>query len=74
MNECGGGGLRDVLAMVQRFPNEIWTRRCPSTSSTGTRHGVSQMWLYDATHRTPESVLPTSKLPMLHQACSTSAT
>jgi feruloyl esterase len=68
MNECGGGGSRDVLSMVQRFPNDLDAAVAVNFTNYGTRHGVSQMWLYDATHRTPESVLPTSKLPMLHQA------
>ena len=68
MNECGGGGSRDVLAMVQRFPDDLDAGVAVNFTNYGTRHGVSQMWLYDATHRTPESVLPVSKLPMLHQA------
>ena len=68
MNECGGGGSRDVLAMVQRFPNDLDAAVSVNFTNYGTRHGVSQMWLYDATHRTPDSVIPTSKLPMLHQA------
>ena len=68
MNECGGGGSRDVLAIVQRFPNDLDVAVAVNFTNYGTRHGVSQMWLYDATHRTPDSVLPTSKLPILHQA------
>jgi len=68
MNECGGGGSRDVLAMVQRFPEDLDAAVAVNFTNYGTRHGVSQMWLYDATHRSPEALLPVSKLPMLHQA------
>jgi feruloyl esterase len=68
MNECGGGGSRDVLAMVQRFPNDLDAAVAVNFTNYGTRHGVSQMWLFDATHRAPDALLPTSKLPMLHQA------
>lgn len=68
MNECGGGGSRDVMAMVQRFPNDLDAAVSVNFTNYGTRHGVSQMWLYDATHRTPDALLPTSKLPMLHEA------
>ena len=68
MNECGGGGSRDVLAMVQRFPNDLDAAVAVNFTNYGTRHGVSQMWLHDATHRSPTQLLPASKLPMLHQA------
>jgi feruloyl esterase len=68
MNECGGGGSRDVMAMVQRFPEDLDAAVSVNFTNYGTRHGVSQMWLYDATHRTPDALLPTSKLPMLHEA------
>ena len=68
MNECGGGGSRDVLALVQRFPGDLDAAVAVNFTNYGTRHGVSQMWLYDATHRSPDALLPVSKLPMLHQA------
>jgi feruloyl esterase len=68
MNECGGGGSRDVLALVQRFPDDLDAAVAVNFTNYGTRHGVSQMWLYDATHRTPDALLPVSKLPMLHRA------
>ena len=68
MNECGGGGSRDVMAMVQRFPNDLDAAVSVNFTNYGTRHGVSQMWLFDATHRSPDALLPASKLPMLHDA------
>jgi feruloyl esterase len=68
MNECGGGGSRDVMAMVQRFPSDLDAAVAVNFTNYGTRHGVSQMWMYDATHRSPASLLPASKLPMLHRA------
>jgi feruloyl esterase len=68
MDECGGGGSRDVMALVQRFPTDLDAAVSVNFTNYGTRHGVSQMWLHDATHRTPASVVPTTKLPMIHQA------
>jgi feruloyl esterase len=68
MNECGGGGSRDVLGLVQRFPNDLDAAVAVNFTNYGTRHGVAQMWFYDATHRTPDALLPASKLPMLHKA------
>ena len=68
MNECGGGGSRDVLAMVQRFPQDLDAAVAVNFTNYGTRHGVSQMWLHDATHRSPDSFIPASKLPMIHKA------
>jgi feruloyl esterase len=68
MNECGGGGSRDVMAMVQRFPNDLDAAVAVNFTNYGTRHGVSQMWLHDATHRSADARLPASKLPMLHTA------
>jgi feruloyl esterase len=68
MNECGGGGSRDVMAMVQRFPSDLDAAVSVNFTNYGTRHGVSQMWMYDATHRAPDAVLPASKLPTLHKA------
>jgi Tannase and feruloyl esterase len=68
MNECGGGGSRDVMAMVQRFPNDLDAAVAVNFTNYGTRHGVSQMWLHDATHRSADAFIPASKLPMLHTA------
>jgi len=68
MNECGGGGSRDVLAVVQRFPADLDAAVAVNFTNYGTRHGVSQMWLFDATHRSPDALLSASKLPMLHDA------
>jgi len=68
MDECGGGGSRDVMALVQRFPSDLDVAVSVNFTNYGTRHGISQMWLHDAAHRTPASVVPTTKLPMIHQA------
>ncbi len=68
MNECGGGGSRDVMAMVQRFPADLDAAVSVNFTNYGTRHGVSQMWLHAATHRSADAFIPASKLPMLHRA------
>jgi len=68
MNECGGGGSRDVLAVVQRFPADLDAAVAVNFTNYGTRHGVSQMWLHAATHRSADAFIPASKLAMLHKA------
>jgi feruloyl esterase len=68
MDECGGGGSRDVLAIVQRFPADLDAAAAVNFTNYGTRHGIAQMWLYDATHRSAENFVPAAKLPVIHQA------
>jgi feruloyl esterase len=68
MDECGGGGSRDVMALVQRFPDDLDAAVAVNFTNYGTRHGIAQMWLYDATHRSPANFLPAAKLPLIHQA------
>jgi feruloyl esterase len=68
MDECGGGGSRDALSEVQRFPADLDAASSIGFTNVGTHHGVAQMWVYQATHKTPASYIPPSKYPLIHQA------
>ena len=68
MDECGGGGSRDVMAEVQRFPVDLDAAVSVNFTNYGTRHGIAQMWLYDTTHRSPAHFIPSAKLPLIHRA------
>jgi feruloyl esterase len=67
MDECGGGGSRDALAEVQRWPNDLDAVNADGITNWGTHHGIAQMWVYQATHKTPASFIPTAKLKVIHQ-------
>src|SRR5262249_14599282 len=49
MDECGGGGSRDVLASVQRWPADLDAASAIGFTNYGTHHSVAQMWVYQAT-------------------------
>jgi Tannase and feruloyl esterase len=68
MDECGGGGSRDALAMVQRHPEDLDAAAAVGFTNYGTRHGIHQMWVYQATHKTPASYIPPAKYPLIHGA------
>jgi feruloyl esterase len=68
MDECGGAGSRDALAIVQRFPNDLDVAAATGSTNWGTHHGLAQMWLYWATHKDPASYIPEEKLPAIHRA------
>jgi feruloyl esterase len=68
MNECGGGGSRDALASVQRWPSDLDAAAAVGFTNYGTHHGIAHMWVYQATHKTPASYIPPSKYPIIHQA------
>jgi feruloyl esterase len=68
MDECGGGGSRDVLAMVQRWPADLDVASAVGATNYGTHHGLAQMWLYWATHKDEASFIPADKYPAIHQA------
>ena len=67
MNECGGAGSRDALQEVQDWPADLDVANAVGFTNYGTHHGIAQMWVYQATHKSPESYIPTSKLPLIHQ-------
>ncbi len=68
MDECGNGGSRDVLAVVQRFPADLDAASAVGATNYGTHHGLAQMWLYWATHKDEASYIPIEKYPAIHQA------
>jgi feruloyl esterase len=68
MDECGGGGSRDALAMVQRHPEDLDAAAAIGFTNYGTRHGIHQMWVYQATHKTPASYVPPAKYAVIHKA------
>ena len=68
MDECGGAGSRDALAIVQRFPNDLNVVAATGSTNWGTHHGLAQMWLYWATHKDAASYIPEEKLPAIHRA------
>jgi Tannase and feruloyl esterase len=68
MDECGGGGSRDAIAEVQRWPTDLDAVVATGMTNYGTHHGLAQMWLFQATHKDEKSFIPESKYPMLHDA------
>ncbi|HVZ20957.1 MAG TPA: tannase/feruloyl esterase family alpha/beta hydrolase [Vicinamibacterales bacterium] len=68
MNECGGAGSRDALQLVQDWPADLDLATAIGFTNWGTHHGIAQMWVYQATHKTPESFIPKSKYQIVHQA------
>jgi Tannase and feruloyl esterase len=68
MDECGGGGSRDVMAEVQRWPADLDAAVAVNFTNYGTRHGISQVWMHQATHRSPAHFIPSEKLPAIHAA------
>ena len=68
MDECGGGGSRDVLGVVQRWPSDLDAAAATGATNYGTHHGLAQMWLYWATHKDEASYIPPEKYPAIHQA------
>jgi feruloyl esterase len=67
MNECGGGGSRDALMEVQSWPADLDAAAATGIVYFSTHHGIAQMWVYQATHKTEASYIPPSKYPMIHQ-------
>jgi feruloyl esterase len=68
MNECGGSGSRDALQLIQRAPADLDAAVAEGIIYRPTRHGVSQMWIYQATHASEASFIPPAKYRVLHQA------
>ena len=68
MNECGGGGSRDALQLVQDHPDALDAAVAVGFVYDSLHHGIGQMWVFDATHKTPERYIPPSKYPVIHKA------
>lgn len=68
MDECGGAGSRDAMAIIERFPNDLDIAAATGSTNWGTHHGLAQMWLYWATHKDQASYVPEEKYPAIHRA------
>lgn len=64
----GGGAVRGVLAEIQRHPDAYDLVAAAGIDPESTRHSMGQLWVWQAAHKTPESVIPAEKLPLLHRA------
>jgi feruloyl esterase len=53
---------------VQRWPDDLDMAAAVGFTNYGTRHGIAQMWVYQATHKSEASYIPPSKYPVIHQA------
>lgn len=68
MNECGGGGSRDALQLVQDFPQDLDAAAAVGFVYDPTHHGIGQWWVYQATHKDAASHIPPAKYPAIRQA------
>jgi feruloyl esterase len=68
MNECGGGGSRDVLQLVQDYPTVLDAAAAVGFVYDPLHHGIGQMWVFEATHKTPASYIPPGKYAVIHKA------
>lgn len=67
LNQCGGGS-RETLAEVQRFPADYDAVGVIGFDGYKTSLHFGQIWVYQATHKEPASYIPPEKYPMIHQA------
>lgn len=67
VDQCGGAG-RGALAEVQRYPASYDLIAASGLDTESTLHSLGQLWVWQAAHKTPESAIPASKLPLLHAA------
>jgi feruloyl esterase len=68
MDECGNGGSRDVLQLVQGWGGDLDAAAAVGQVYWSTHHGVAQMWIYAATHKDEASYIPPVKYAVIHQA------
>jgi feruloyl esterase len=67
VDQCGGAG-RGVLAEIQRYRDSYDLVAASGLDTESTRHAMGQLWVWQAAHKTSESAIPVSKLPLLHDA------
>jgi feruloyl esterase len=67
VDQCGGAG-RGALAEIQRHPDAFDVIAAAGLDTETTRHSLGQLWVWQATHRSPESAIPATKFPLLHRA------
>src|SRR5436190_22610402 len=68
MSECGGGGSRDALQLVQDHPAALDAAAAVGFVYDPLHHGIGQMWVFQATHKSAASYIPPSKYPLIHKA------
>lgn len=66
-NQCGGG-TREALAAMQRFPADLDAVAITGVIPDSVHHTFAQMWVYQATHKDEASYIPPAKYPLIHQA------
>jgi feruloyl esterase len=66
-NGCSTGG-KQALTEAQRYPGDFDGIIAGSSANYMSRLQASSVWISQAVHKTPESAIPTDKLPFLHKA------
>jgi feruloyl esterase len=66
MDECGGGSIA-ALKEAQKYPEDYNGVVVGGFAAHLTHHTFAQMWIWQATHKDPDSELTPSKLRLLHQ-------
>jgi feruloyl esterase len=67
MDECGGGSIA-ALKEAQKYPQDYNGVVVGGFAAHLTHHTFAQMWIWQATHKDPDSQLTPSKLRLIHQA------
>ncbi|OFW34302.1 MAG: hypothetical protein A3G76_06795 [Acidobacteria bacterium RIFCSPLOWO2_12_FULL_65_11] len=66
--EACGGGTRQALKEVARFPTDYDAVAAGGLSNGTTFFTFAQIWQWEATHKDPASLIPREKLQVLNQA------
>jgi len=67
MDECGGGSIA-ALKEAQKYPADYEGMVVGGFAAHLTHHTFAQMWIWQATHQDPASVIPPEKFPAIHNA------
>src|SRR3984885_10278749 len=67
MVECGGGSIA-ALKEAQKYPEDYDGVVVGGFAAPLTHHTFAQMWIWQATHKDEDSVIPPPKFPAIHQA------
>jgi len=67
MNECGGGSIA-ALKEAQKYPDDYDGVVVGGFAAHLTHHTFAQMWIWQATHKDPASIIPPAKFPAIHEA------
>ncbi len=63
-----GGGTRMAMNEIARFPEDYDAVMAGGLATHQTHHAFWQVWIWQATHNRPESFIPATKFPAIHQA------